>query len=60
VGVSEEGRKMTNLKLLPHIPLPFKEMMADMLKVKPPQRSYPNPKRKLGRRHERRTSKEAA
>jgi hypothetical protein len=28
--------KVTNSKPIPHIPLPFKEVMADVLKVKPP------------------------
>jgi hypothetical protein len=27
---------MTSSKPLPHIPLPFKEVIADVLKVKPP------------------------
>jgi hypothetical protein len=29
--------KITNPKPIPHIPLPFKEVMADVLKLKPPQ-----------------------
>jgi hypothetical protein len=29
-------KKTTNSKPIPHIPLPFKEVMADVLKVKPP------------------------
>jgi hypothetical protein len=33
---SSEGKKITNSKPIPHIPLPFKEVMADVLKVKPP------------------------
>jgi hypothetical protein len=32
-------KKITNSKPIPHIPLPFKEVMADVLKVKPPERS---------------------
>jgi len=28
--------KVTNSKPIPHIPQPFKEVMADVLKVKPP------------------------
>jgi hypothetical protein len=34
---SPENR-VTNSKPIPHIPLPFKEVMADVLKVKPPQK----------------------
>jgi hypothetical protein len=37
------SRKITNSKPIPHIPLPFKEVMADVLKVKPPEKE---PKRK--------------
>lgn len=33
----ETPKKITNSKPIPHIPLPFKEVMADVLKVKPPQ-----------------------
>jgi hypothetical protein len=32
------GKKATNSKPIPHIPLPFEEVMKDVLKVKPPQR----------------------
>jgi len=28
-------KKTTNSKPIPHIPLPFKEVIADVLKVKP-------------------------
>jgi len=31
-------KKITNSKPIPHIPLPFKEVMADVLKVKPPKK----------------------
>ena len=31
-------KKITNAKPIPHIPLPFKEVMADVLKVKPPEK----------------------
>jgi hypothetical protein len=34
----EEPRRITNAKPIPHIPLPFKEVIADVLKVKPPAR----------------------
>ena len=30
--------KATNAKLLPHVPLPFKEVMAEVHKVKPPEK----------------------
>jgi len=30
--------RVTNSKPIPHIPLPFKEVMADVLKVKPPEK----------------------
>ena len=29
-------KRVTNSKPIPHIPLPFKEVMRDVLKVKPP------------------------
>jgi hypothetical protein len=51
----QEPKKITSSKLIPHIPLPFKEVMADVLKVKPPEKE---PKRKTsgsqirgGRKH---------
>jgi len=31
--------KITNSKPIPHIPLPFKELIADVLKVKPPKKA---------------------
>jgi hypothetical protein len=31
-------KKITNSKPIPHIPLPFKEVIADVLKVKPPEK----------------------
>jgi hypothetical protein len=34
----DESKKTTNSKPIPHIPLPFKEVMADVLKVKPPEK----------------------
>ena len=30
--------RITNSKPIPHIPLPFKEVMKDVLKVKPPEK----------------------
>jgi hypothetical protein len=37
-------KKTTNSKPIPHIPLPFEEVMKDVLKVKPPKN---NPDRKI-------------
>jgi hypothetical protein len=31
-------KRTTNSKPIPHIPLPFKEVIADVLKVKPPEK----------------------
>jgi hypothetical protein len=36
--MKEEPKKVTNSKPIPHIPLPFKEVMADVLKVKLPEK----------------------
>jgi hypothetical protein len=33
----EPNKKITNSKPIPHIPLPFREVIADVLKVKPPE-----------------------
>ena len=41
-----ETQRVTNSKPIPHIPLPFKEVMADVLKVKPPQKQNPEKKSK--------------
>jgi hypothetical protein len=41
----EHAKKTTNPKPILHIPLPIKEVLADVLKVKPPDK----PKRKLRR-----------
>jgi hypothetical protein len=35
---NRETKRITNSKPIPHIPLPFKEVIADVLKVKPPER----------------------
>jgi hypothetical protein len=40
-----EEKKVTNSKPIPHIPLPFKEVMADVLKVKPPKKNKTAPKK---------------
>jgi hypothetical protein len=37
-----QGKKTTNSRPIPHIPLPFKEVIADVLKVKPPQKGKTN------------------
>jgi hypothetical protein len=34
----EQEKRTTNSKPIPHIPLPFKEVIADVLKVKPPEK----------------------
>jgi hypothetical protein len=34
----DSEKKITNSKPIPHIPLPFKEVIADVLKVKPPEK----------------------
>ena len=33
--MTEKQTKITNSKPIPHIPLPFKEVMEDVLKVEP-------------------------
>jgi hypothetical protein len=38
------ARAHTNEKPTPHIPLPFEEVMRDVLKVKPPERPKPTKK----------------
>ncbi len=43
-------KRVTNSKPIPHIPLPFKEVMADVLKVKPPEKkAKPKPKKASSR-----------
>jgi hypothetical protein len=39
-------KKITNSKPIPHIPLPFKEVIADVLKVKPPEKPPKKQRRK--------------
>jgi hypothetical protein len=34
----QEPQRITNSKPIPHIPLSFKEVMKDVLKVKPPEK----------------------
>jgi hypothetical protein len=41
-------KKITNSKPIPHIPLPFKEVIADVLKVKPPEK----PEKKTRKRND--------
>jgi hypothetical protein len=38
--------RVTNSKPIPHIPLPFKEVMSDVLKVKPPKEENPKSKKR--------------
>ena len=40
-----QEHRITSSKPIPHIPLPFKEVIADLLKVKPPEK----PPRKKGK-----------
>jgi len=42
---NSERKGTTNSKPIPHIPLPFKEVIADVLKVKPPEKQA-KPKKK--------------
>jgi len=37
----DEPKRITNSKPIPHIPLPFKEVMKDVLSVKPPKKKGP-------------------
>jgi len=41
----ESQKKITNAKPIPHIPLPFKEVIVDVLKVKPPEKHPKSKKR---------------
>ena len=41
-----EHSKVTNSKPIPHIPLPFKEVIADVLRVKPPEKSLKTNRKK--------------
>ena len=34
----KKPKEATNSKPIPHIPLPFEEVMKDVLKVKPPEK----------------------
>jgi hypothetical protein len=38
-------KRITNSKPIPHIPIPFKEVIADVLKVKPPVKKQPKPRK---------------
>jgi hypothetical protein len=44
--MQQQPKKITNSKPIPHIPLPFKEVIADVLKVKPQERI---PKKKVAK-----------
>lgn len=37
----EKPERTTNSKPIPYIPLPFEEVMKDVLKVKPPEKPKP-------------------
>jgi hypothetical protein len=41
-------KRTTNSKPIPHIPLPFKEVIADVLKVKPPEKQGKTRPRRKG------------
>jgi hypothetical protein len=46
-SADQESSRVTNSKPIPHIPLPFKEVIADALKMKPPPKdAQPKPKRR--------------
>jgi hypothetical protein len=45
----EDIKRVTNSKPIPHIPLPFKEVITDVLKVKPPEKSQSKTARKKSR-----------
>lgn len=36
--IPKKPKAATNTKPIPHIPLPFEEVMKDVLKVKPPEK----------------------
>jgi hypothetical protein len=42
--MDEQTKRTTNSKPIPHIPLQFKEVIADALKVKPPSKVSGRPK----------------
>jgi hypothetical protein len=49
----QQSKRVTNSKPIPHIPLPFKEVIADVLKVKPPEKMKPTRRKgsqRLGKR----------
>jgi hypothetical protein len=48
----DSEKKTTNSKPIPHIPLPFKEVIADVLKVKPPEKEPKKGKINKSRRRE--------
>jgi hypothetical protein len=47
--MSEDVKKTTNSKPIPHIPFPFKEVIADVLKVKPPEKARTEAKKRKSR-----------
>jgi hypothetical protein len=44
------NERVTNSKPIPHIPLPFKEVMADVLKVKPQENKTKTKSQSLGKK----------
>jgi hypothetical protein len=43
-------RRLLVAKPIPHIPLPFREVIADLLKVKPPEKAPTKKRSKRGAR----------
>jgi hypothetical protein len=43
---TDRPKAATNSKPIPHIPLPFEEVMKDVLKVKPPEKPKSRPRKK--------------
>jgi len=43
----ESEKQITNSKPISHIPVPFREVIADVLKVKPPEKSSKPTKKTL-------------
>ena len=44
----EDENRITNSKPIPHLPLPFRGVIADVLKVKPPEKVLKAEPRKKG------------
>jgi hypothetical protein len=44
--IGQVPKQATNTKPIPHIPLPFEEVMKDVLRAKPPEKAHPEPQRR--------------